>query len=100
MPEVFALFLRITPLFSIHLLGSSSSSLVTSQGHALLGKSSGGPSIGPWSVSMLPPEVSLGQVATASLARDWPQASHDCFSRLELASGESEQLIPPRASFG
>jgi hypothetical protein len=65
------------------------------------------PISGPWSISVLLPEVSLRQVTTASSARGWPHASHDCFSSPELASasrdcfccpdmasGESEQCLP------
>jgi hypothetical protein len=73
---------------------SSSSSLVAARGHALLGKSSGDPSSNPWSVSTLLPKVSLKRVVTGSLAQGWPQASHDCFSHSELASGETELVIP------
>jgi hypothetical protein len=96
--EVSALLLRITLSYDIRLLGSSSSSLVVAREHTLLGKSSRGPSSGPWSVSALPPEVSLGRVATAFPARGWPRASCDCFYHAELASGESKHRLPPRAS--
>jgi hypothetical protein len=78
------------------LLGSSSSSLVVSRGHALLGKSSGGPSSGPRSVYALPPKVSLGRVTTTTPARGWPRASRDCFPRSELATSELEHRFPSK----
>jgi hypothetical protein len=70
------------------------------QGHAWLGKSSGGPSSDPWSVSALPAEVSLRRVATASPIRGWRWASHDYFSHPKLALGELWLHLPPRDGFG
>jgi hypothetical protein len=86
--------------------------LVAARGHALLGKSLGGPSSGPQSVFALTPDVSLGQVAIASPAQGWPRASRDCFlaqrwlrasrdffSRPRLVSGEVKQCRPSRDGF-
>jgi hypothetical protein len=110
---VSTLLLCMTRSSGLRLPGSSSFILVVARGHALLGKSSGGPSSGPWSVSTLTPEVSLGRVVIASLARDWPRASFDCFSRQSwpwasrncvsysrLASGEPEQCLTSEVGLG
>jgi hypothetical protein len=104
---------RMTRSSSLRLLESSSSSLVADRGHALLGKSSGGPSSGPWSISALPLEVSLRQVTTtspaqswlrrvvtASPAQSWVRTSQNSVSRPRLASGKTEERIPPRDGLG
>jgi hypothetical protein len=83
------LLLRMTRSSGLRLPGSSLSSLVAARGHALLGKPSGGPSSDPWTVSALPPEVSLGRVATASPAQGWPRTRHNNVSRPRLASGKT-----------
>jgi hypothetical protein len=100
LPEVSALLLRMTWSFGIRLPRSSSSSLVVTRGHALLGKSSRGLSSGSWSVSALPSEVSLGRVMIASLAWGWPWASKNCISRSRLASGETKQCLPSEVGLG
>lgn len=45
-------------------------------------------------------EVGLRRVMTASPVRGRPQASRDGISCPELALGESEQRLPPRAGLG
>jgi hypothetical protein len=110
---VSTLLLCMTRSSGLRLPGSSSFILVVARGHALLGKSSGGPSSGPWSVSTLTPEVILGRVVIASLTRGWPRASFDCFSRQSwpwasrncvsysrLASGEPEQCLTSEVGLG
>ena len=79
---------------------SSSSSLVAARGHALLGKSSRGPSSDPCSVSALPPEVSLRRVGTTSPVRGWPRARWNCVSCPELASSEMEWHLPSDVGLG
>jgi hypothetical protein len=113
----------MTRSFGLRLPGSSSSNLVV---HALLGKSSGGPPSGPWTVSALPPEASLERVVTVSHVRSWlrasqnylpsevdleryrivspvrgwPHARQNSISRPRLASGKTEHRLPPRVGLG
>jgi hypothetical protein len=94
------LLLRITRSFGLQLPRSSLSSLVATCGHALLGKPSGGPSSGPWTVSALLPEVSLGRVATASPARGWPLASRDYFSHRSWPQGSRDCFSSPKVGLG
>jgi hypothetical protein len=72
--------------------------MVAAGGHALLASHREAHQAADGAFLRLPPEVSLGRVATAYPTRGWPRASCGCFSCPRLALGEPEQRLPSEVS--